>query len=213
MFRPGVLAAASLASVLVGGTALAASQTDNQTQKQSSAQPQTSQESAAQTTAYRDFGRVSKDGFGAMRDVSMARWAIFNGDTNGAKLDIQKANSALKRAQSDDSVFMKAESALTPPAGVTQPKAADNAQPSTQTVKWLPVDGAMALDEDYTASPAKSAGVSKANAQLKNGDHEGAMQTLKLAGVNISFDEAVVPLNATMAGVNKAETLLDSGEF
>jgi hypothetical protein len=39
------------------------------------------------------------------------------------------------------------------------------------------------------------------------------MQTLKRAGVDVSFDEEVAPLAKTTAGVSKAEQLLDSGEF
>jgi hypothetical protein len=198
MPKPAAYAAAVAAVALISSAALAADQ---------SAQP-----TAAQQSAERDFGKVSKDGFNAMHDVSMARWAIFNGDTNDAKEDIVKANAALQRAQTDDTVFMKAESQLTPPPGVTQPNP-HNQQPDTNAVKWLPVDGAVALGEDYVASPAKSEGVAKANTQLKNGDHEGAMQTLKLAGVDVSFDEEVAPLAKTTAGVSKAEQLLDSGEF
>jgi hypothetical protein len=173
---------------------------------------QPAQPNAAQQTAEKDFGRVSIDGFSAMHDVSMARWAIFNGDTNDAKQDLMNAISSLQKAQTDDSVFMKAESALKTPPGMTQPNP-NHQQPNTVAVKWLPVDGAMAIGEDYTASPAKSAGVTKANQQLKQGDHAGAMDTLRLAGVDVTFDEAVAPLDQTIKGVSAAETLLDQGEF
>jgi hypothetical protein len=200
MLKTSVLAAAMLAYVAVGSVAFAADQNNN------------GQDNAAQQRADKDFGKVSQDGFAAMHDVSMARWAIFNGDTNDAKLDIQKASAALGRARNDDTVFMKAESDLKAPPGVTQPNP-KNEQPNTQAVKWLPVDGAMAIAEDYTASPAKTASVAKANAQLKSGDKQGAMDTLKLAGVDVSFDEAVVPLKVALDGVSKAETLLDSGQF
>jgi hypothetical protein len=122
------------------------------------------------------------------------------------------ATSSLRKAQNDDSVFMKAESELKAPPGVTQPNP-NHTQPNTVAVKWLPVDGAMAIGEDYTAIPAKSAGVTKANEQLKQGDHAGAMETLRLAGVNVTFDEAVAPLDQTIKGVTTAETLLDQGEF
>jgi hypothetical protein len=172
---------------------------------------QPAQPNAAQQTADKDFGRVSTDGFNAMHDVSMARWAIFNGDTNDAKLDLMKATSSLQKAQNDDSVFMKAESELKAPPGVTQPN--PNHTQLNTAVKWLPVDGAMAIGEDYTASPTKSAGVTKANEQLKQGDHAGAMETLRLAGVDVTFDEAVAPLDQTIKGVNTATQLLDSGEF
>jgi hypothetical protein len=192
------LVAAAAAAALISSAALAADQLQ--------------QPNAAQQTAVKDFGRVSTDGFNAMHDVSMARWAIFNGDTNDAKQDLTNASSALQKAQNDDSVFMKAESDLKAPPGMTQPNP-NHQPPNTTAVKWLPVDGAMAIGEDYTANPAKSAGVTKANAQLKQGDHAGAMDTLRLAGVDISFDEAVAPLDQTTKGVSNAEHLLDSGQF
>ena len=40
------------------------------------------------------------------------------------------------------------------------------AVPGTMQVKWLPINGAMTIDENYLADPQKIAGVAKANTQL-----------------------------------------------
>jgi hypothetical protein len=193
------LVVAAVAAAGIGTAAVAAEQTSPPN-------------SPAQQAADRDFGQFSKDGFNAFRDIREARIAIFDGDTNAAKTDITAAANALDKAKSDDSVYMKAESDMKTPAGVSQPHAADE-QAANQKVQWLPIDGAMTLDEDYVATPDKAASVAKANTQLKSGDQAHAMQTLRLAGVNVSFDMEVAPLQKTLAGVNKAEQLADSGQW
>jgi hypothetical protein len=168
--------------------------------------------SPAQQTADRDFGKYSKDGFTAFRDIRLARVAIFDGDTNAAKTDITDAANALDKAKNDDSIYMKAESELKAPAGATQPHTG-SAEASNDKIQWLPIDGAMTLDENYVATPDKSASVAKANTQLKSGDQAHAMETLRLAGVNVSFDMEVAPLQKTLAGVDKAQQLADGGQW
>ena len=170
--------------------------------------PKTNQETPAQKTADQDFGKVSHDGDSAFRDVRAGRLAIFDGKTADAQKDIKMAAASLQKASSDESVYVKAEADLKAPKGATQPAVA-----SSGAVKWLPIDGAMTIGEDYVDSAAKSAGIKKANAQLKSGDHAHAIETLKLAGVDVSFDEAVAPLQKTIDGVNQAEQLADSGKY
>ncbi len=168
----------------------------------------TNQETLAQKTADQDFGKVSHDGDSAFRNIRMARLAIFDGKATEAQQDIKAAAASLQKASSDDSVFTKAEADLKAPKGTTQPAVA-----STGAVKWLPIDGAMTIGEDYVDSAAKTAGVAKANAQLKSGDHAHAMETLKLAGVDVSFDEAVAPLEKSINGVNQAEQMANAGKY
>jgi hypothetical protein len=204
MSKSTMCLAAAAAVAMIGSAAIAAEQNAG-SQDAASMTP-------AQQKAEQDFGRVSKDGFKAMNDVTMARWAIFDGKTTEAKKDIADASSALQKAQNDDTVFIKAEDQLTPPPGVKQPNN-DGKAPGSTAVKWIPVNGAISLGEDYVETPEKSKGVAKANAQLQQGDHKGAMDSLRLAGVTVSFDEEVAPLGKTLTGVSKAEELLDSGNF
>jgi hypothetical protein len=48
---------------------------------------------------------------------------------------------------------------------------------------------------------------------MKQGDHDKAMDTLKLAHVNVVFDVEVAPLEKTIAGVDKAKQLIDNGQY
>ena len=176
------------------------------------AQPAPTVPSPAQQSVNRDFGKFSAEGSKAFADIQQARVAIFNGDIGLAKWCIRAAADSLKNAKTDGSVFMKAEADLTPPKGTTEPNP-DNVQPNTTAVKWLPISGAMTIDENYVDNPKKNAGVAKADTQLKTSDNSQALQTLKLAAVDVSFDEQVAPLDQTIAGVNKAIQLSDSGRY
>ena len=54
-------------------------------------------------------------------------------------------------------------------------------------ISWLPVDGSITINEDYTAIPAKTAAVADANKSLESGDRKGAMEKLKLADMNVEI--------------------------
>lgn len=173
--------------------------------------------SAATQTANQDFGKLSADGLKAFRDVRMARLAIFDGRTDRAKKYVDDARTAITKAKTDDTAFMKDEASLKPPAGMAQKTSPQNgtdssAQSKTPTA-WLPVDGALTLGEDFVATPAKAAGVSKANEQLKTGDHKSAMETLKLADINVAFAMEVAPLDKTISGIDNAAQLIESGKY
>jgi hypothetical protein len=164
-----------------------------------------------ETAMDRDMAKVSKDGYLAIRDVSMARLAIFNGQPAQAKTYTNDAQAALERAKRDDTAFTKAESELKTPAGMTQP--GSSATPSTTHTTWIPVDGSITLGEDYIDTPEKSAGVAKANEELKKGEHKHAMETLKLADINVSFVMEVAPLDKTTAGIKNAAQLIEAGKY
>jgi hypothetical protein len=168
--------------------------------------------SPAQQAANRDFGRFSQDGAKAFQDIDLARLAIFNGQTSQAQQDVQQAEAMLTKAKSDDTVFTKAESELKVPAGTTQ-RGPSNATPSTTRIAWLPIGGTMSIEEDYLANHAKSAGVDKADAQVKSGNARQAMETLKLHDVDVSFLEQVAPLQASLQGVEQASNLLSQNHY
>ena len=210
---------ATIIAIALAMPALAAQESTTQvspTQKTNN-QPSPTQQTAdqlspAQQTADRDFGKVSNDGFNAFRDVRSARLAIFDGKPEQAQKEIKAAATSLQKASTDDSVFVRAEADLKTPKGMTQPTST-TASATSGAIQWLPVDGTMTIGEDYVNSPQKAAGVAKANAQLKSGDHAHALETLKLAGVDVSFDTAVAPLQKSIAGVNQAEQLADAGKY
>ncbi|MGB8898421.1 MAG: YfdX family protein [Methylocella sp.] len=163
---------------------------------------------AKQTSADKDFSKISADGSSAFRDLTLTRLAIFDGQIDAAKKYVEKADTALRKATTDETVFTKAEADLKPPTSKSEPAtsavngaAPVNNKPADQMkmpIAWLPVDGQMLIDEDYTANPKKTTAVADANKSLKSGDRKGAMDKLKLADINIDFMITVVPLEQTI---------------
>ncbi|MGE7418204.1 YfdX family protein [Methylobacterium tarhaniae] len=219
------VAAALVATTVLGGAAYATEQ---------ATKPVATQESAAQRAVDNDVGKLSKDGAQAFRDMHLARLAIFDADPAQAKSLIAKAQAALGKAKSDDAVFLKAESELKTPADLaaakaakadkaadakatdakaTDAKTADAKPASKDKVAWVPVDAQLTLGEDFLATPEKASAVTDANKSLAKGDQKGAIETLRLAHVDVNFVMAVMPLDKTTADVNQAATLINQGKY
>lgn len=210
MLRVGPLVVALAASTMFTSAAFSAEQA-GKTSVVDASKP-----SAATQADNKDFRKLSADGLKALRDVRRARLAIFDGQTDQAKKYVDEARIAIGKAKTDDTAFMKDEASLKPPAGMNQKTTqggTDNSAPSKTPTAWLPVDGGLALGEDFVATPAKAAGVAKANEQLKKGDHKQAMETLKLSEINVAFEMEVAPLEKTVSGIDSAAQLIDSGKY
>lgn len=214
MKKTRTVAAFLAATSLLSGVALA-----NDAVKPATAPPVT----AAQQAADKDVGKLSKDGAQAFRDLHLARIAIFDADPTLAKSLIGKAQAALAKAKTDEAVYTKAEADLrSPDKHAAMAKAADaktadtktaDAKASAQRTAWLPVDGQLTLGEDFVATPTKAAAVATANKSLEKGDRKSAIDQLKLAGVDMNFVLAVVPLNQTTTDVDQAASLIGQGKY
>lgn len=156
----------------------------------------------------RDFAKLSADGSRAFDDIAMARTALANNDTAGAVKLLTDANNALKRAKSDNKVFMKAEAQLTPPRKAPTGAPAPAAAPSTKPVAWLPVDGEYIVTEDLEPSSTKATAVSAANTSLNKNQPAQAAQNLQVAAVDVDFVLAIAPLDASASDVYRATNLL-----
>ena len=212
MFRMKLLAVALATTAMLGSCAALAAEQPN-----AGSAPTANQPTAATQNANKELGKLSADGRKAFQDVRLARLAIFDGQTDQAKKYVDEAKVSIARAKTDDTGFMKAEASLKPPAGVAQRTATqgdtDKPMQSTTPTAWLPVNGGLTLGEDFVATPTKAAGVAKANDQLKKGDHKQAMETLKLAEINVAFVMEVAPLDKTVSGIDTAAQLIDSGKY
>jgi hypothetical protein len=215
--RKAFILALTATTLLTSGLARAAS---DSTPAQQAPTPQ-------QTSASADFRKLSADGSNAFQDLTLTRLAIFDGRTDDAKKYIKQAETGFDKAKADKSVFTKAEADLRPPTAKTvstgqtvgaapsvnnsaDSKSADQLK---KPIAWLPVGGAMSINEDYTGSPAKTAAVAEANKHLKNGDRNEALTKLKLADVDIDIILAVVPLEQTIDDVHQAASLIDDGKY
>ncbi len=220
MLNKRLLSILTATTLLTTGVALAANQNaDGQ------------QLSPQQNAADHAFGKLSADGARAYQDIGLTRLAIFDGRIDDAKKAIGDADAGFAKAKSDESVFTKAEADLKMPPNQAHAPApnpapqASGAQASgaqsngaqasnaKTPIAWLPVDGTVSVDEDYSVNPSKAAAVSDANKSLKAGDAQGAVAKLKLADINMGVTLAVVPLNQTISDVHQAVGMINDGKY
>ena len=227
MLSKTFIAVLAATTMLGGGAAFA--------DAQSSGQQQATTPPPGHAAVVKDFGKLSKDGARAYQDLTLARLAIFDGRADDAKKLVDDADSGFNKAKSDESVFTQAEATMRShsmqkndasssskdasntqsanDAGASNGSASNNNGDVNKPVAWLPVDGAISINEDFTATPAKAKAVQDANKSLAQGDKKGAMEKLKLAAVDTSVTIAVVPLQQTIDDVNQAKQLIDSGKY
>lgn len=200
-----------LAAMLVAGAATGGAYAADQAAKADATQMQ-----PGEKAVLKDVGKLSTDGRDAFRDLHEARLAIFNADPADAKSLIDKAKTAIEKAKTDDASYMKAEAKfepkLNPPAkaGGTKANATDD---TSKEVAWLPIDGQLALGEDFVATPEKTEALGKANKSVQSGDQAAALQTLKLADIDVDFTMAVLPLDKTASDIETAAKLIDGGQY
>jgi hypothetical protein len=194
-------AAAFLSAALLSGAARAADE------------PKAEKMTPQGTAADKDFGKVSSDASNGFQDIMLTRIAIFNGRTADAKDFVEKADRDFVKAKADDTVFLKAESEMKPPAAAGAKAPADDKAAAKAPIAWVPVEASVTINEDYTESPDKKAAVADANKSLKTGDRKGALEKLKLADMSVDLALAVVPLEETISSVHKASGLIGDGKY
>jgi hypothetical protein len=164
---------------------------------------------ASAASATHDYQKLSEQGSEAFREVEIARLAIFNGHPDIAMQLIKQAQAALIKTQTDGTAFDKAEADLKSPPGHANPAPVENAG----TIRWLPIGADLSIDKDYKADPAKVAAVAKANDNLKSGERDQAIETLRLADVNLTYTLGVVPVKSFVTDVDQAANLLGAGKY
>jgi len=151
----------------------------------------------------------------------LTRRALYEGRTDDAKKFVALADAGFNKAKADDTVYTKAEADLKPPAAKTSgaKTGSADAEPDAATatekkpIAWVPIDGSITIAEDITGDAAKTAAVADANTSLKKGDREGAVQKLKVAGIEVAIVLAVMPIDMTIDKVHKAADLIDAGKY
>ena len=176
-----------------------------------------------QISAAKDFGKLSADGSAGFQDLSLARLAIYDGRTDDAKKFVTQADAAFNKAKTDETVFTKAESDLKPPvdtnaaasksAAAAEPADASKTAQMQKPIAWIPVDGSIMINEDFTANAAKTAAVADANKSLKAGDRKGALEKLKLADVKVVVVVGVLPVEQTIQKLDQAVAMINDGKY
>ncbi|WP_116134966.1 YfdX family protein [Tropicimonas sp. IMCC34043] len=160
----------------------------------------TAQTPAATTTASTDQAakilQTSDEILGAMHDVRAARLAIYNGEVDQAKSMTEKAASALQMARNDAS-SISVQTAKATEAGDA----------------YLPFDTSISFAEGFQPTADKAGKIQEANQQLASGDQQKAVETLRLADVDIVVNAALLPVNASLEHVDAAAKLIADGSY
>ena len=143
-----------------------------------------------------DVMQVAVQGANAMRDIQLARLALFHGQPDSAKKLTDDAASLLAGDSKDWAKFVKA---------APKAKMIDD--------QYVVINATVALSEDYIATPAKESAIKTANGKMAKGDWKGAVDTLQLAGISVLQTQYLMPLNQTRKAVASAQKLLSSGKY
>lgn len=144
----------------------------------------------------RAIDNIAQAGNTAMQDVQLARIALFDGDTSGAKRLLNDAKRKINDDQTDWSKYIK-----------------KNKKTPIDGDGYVVINATMSVSEDYQASEAKNKAVRDANEKIKNGDKKGALEALKLAGITVSESQVLMPLKATRNDIQKALDLFNEGKY
>ena len=143
----------------------------------------------------RTFIRLSEDGAKAARTVSLARVAIFDGQTQEAKDLLDQAKTALDAAAKDvDKLAIKTSK-------------------HNDLGPMVPIDARLSVIDAYTLTPEKKTEIGKVNEHLRKGETKKALEVLRPIDVQLTLTSMFMPLNPTTKAVEQAKTLLADHQY
>ncbi|MCA0425158.1 MAG: YfdX family protein [Proteobacteria bacterium] len=151
---------------------------------------------AAERAKAVEMVRASDELYSAVRQAHGARLAIFQGQPEEARKLVADAMKNLNEVKGKAADFALATS-----------KGKDSGD------TYVPFDSSIALAEGFQPTKEKVEKVKQANEHIAKGDRKKAVETLKLANVDVVFSAAVLPINATVKHVADATTLLSEGKY
>lgn len=143
----------------------------------------------------RPFIRLSEEGSKAARDISLARVAIFDGQTQEATKLVNQAKTTLVTAAKDaDKLAIK------------KPE-------KTDAGPMIPIDARLTMADDFVLTSEKREKIDKVNEHLKKGETNQALEVLRPADVNLTLTTLFMPLEATSKAVDQATELLAQSKY
>lgn len=167
--------------------------------------PATSGVTAAVGEKAKDMRQFSQAGHSAMMNIGDARLAIFNGDPKTALKLMESAKTFLAEADKDS-----------PSMGGAS--LGDKAKPGTvdttgSKMRSVPVDGQLALADDFVMTPEKKSHVDKANESFKKGDHATGLEELRLGAIDVNYTRWWLPIATTETHLNQAIKLANESKY
>ena len=146
-------------------------------------------------TDNRPFIRLSEEGAKAARNISMARVAIFDGQSQEAMKLVDQAKATLATAAQDvDKLAIK------------KPDKADSGP-------MIPIDAKLTMADDFTLTPERRKDLDKINEHLKKGETKEALNLLRPADVRLTLTTLFMPIDTTAKAVDQAAKLLAESKY
>jgi len=146
-------------------------------------------------TDNRPFIRLSEEGSKAARNISMARVAIFDGQSQEAMKLVDQAKTTLATAAQDvDKLAIK------------KPDKADSGP-------MIPIDAKLTMADDFTLTPERRKDLDKINEHLKKGETKEALNLLRPADVRLTLTTLFMPIDTTAKAVDQAAKLLAESKY
>ncbi|WP_171060680.1 YfdX family protein [Poseidonocella sp. HB161398] len=192
-------------AILVASTAILASPMatiavaaeNAKTADQSQAQPAQSQSAKpdADYATQDEFLKVSDEGLSVLSKVHQARAELYDGQTDAAAKLLDDAGTALDSAKGD----------------LHQMLVADTSSGSDEPV-LLPVDVQIGYGETFVPDEASNKAISEAGAQMQANEPDKALETLRMAELDMRVIAAMMPLDATAAHISDAQKAIGTGD-
>jgi hypothetical protein len=149
--------------------------------------------------------QFSQAGHSAMINIGDARLAIFNGEPKAAMKLMESAKTFLAQADKD----------APSTGGLTT---GDNAKPGAMDtmgpkMRSVPVDGQLALADDFVMTPEKKVHVDKANESFKKGDHATGLEELRLGAIDVNYTRWWLPIAQTETHLEQAMKLANESKY
>ena len=194
MIKKKLLAAAVAVTM---STAMIASMTTSvfaadsaQTKAEASANDQ-----AKNQAAEKDFVKESEDALSSMQDVHGARLALFNGHPEKALTFVDAAVTRIDAASKEADQF-----ALDTKA----PKADDS---------YVPFDAGLSVVHSFEPTPEKVKQIAKAKKHMEQGEKKEAIESLKLAEIDVAVTTKMVPVKYAKEHIDRAAKLVADHKY
>ncbi len=139
---------------------------------------------------------IAVQGLNALRNVQLARVALFQGNPQKAEKLVNHAATLLADDSVDWSKFVRSDK-----------------KTNLSNDSYVAIDASMGISEDYVASPEKQEAIKRANKKLEKGDKKGAIEDLRLAGISVMENICLMPLKQTRNAVAEAQKLMGEHKY
>lgn len=194
MNKKGLLAAAVATALSTGLVAtkltgvLAAETQPKETSTKAAEQP-------ISKAAEQDLIKVSKDAAMTMRSLRGSRFAIFNGQPDEAKRDVDAAVTEIANTVKDAEKY------------------AVDVKAKVQDDWYVPYDASLTVADTFVPTEEKMKHIAKANEHLHKGEKKQALEVLKVGNVDVAFATSLMPSKFAQKHIDDAAKLLDEGKY